>query len=324
MGYSFVFSASSFSTLIKPEHAFTLMKCVGSKSGLASSYDIQQYKLNGIGQYYEYIEEIDSFSENGKIYIDSGNYEASRFKDDWNRDQHLASISDLNKNFYYFTFDKYEHFTDFDNAKRELTRSIEDLLSAGVSVDNIIPIFHICRQMNVIDGHKFLKKIIRFTYDKYSTRYIALPERDLGDGLFNRLDFASTLRDDINTIDSKIKIHLLGTGNPLSMLLFHCMGVHSFDGLEWCRQSMDTRSALVFHPQQYDLFKDVFVSQEPKIIELLARNDFPYDLKMALHNACFMKNWDKLIQKDKKKCSNILKKSLTPAAFEKASEYIRI
>ena len=42
-------------------------------------------------------------------------------------------------------------------------------------------------------------------------------------------------------------LHLLGTGNPLSILIYSICGADSFDGLEWCQTTVDYNTGLLYH-----------------------------------------------------------------------------
>ena len=84
---------------------------------------------------------------------------------------------------------------------------------------------------------------------------LAVPERRLGDGVFERARTVSAIRLALNTKGRYIGLHLLGTGNPISMALFSIAGADSFDGLEWCQTVVDHETALLFHLSQADFFK---------------------------------------------------------------------
>ena len=64
MSFCFVYSASSYTTLIEPKDAFFIMKCIKAKAGLASSYDLYKLKNSSKGRdkYYEYIDNIKKFT----------------------------------------------------------------------------------------------------------------------------------------------------------------------------------------------------------------------------------------------------------------------
>lgn len=297
LDYGFIFSASSFNTLIKPHDAFSLMDIVNVKAGLASCYDIYIHKTSPhlSFEYKEFLNNIRQLSKKADIYIDSGNYESSRFNDkNWSDKQYIQTILELDETYNYFTFDKYEDFISENKAVNAISFSIDNLMKAGMS--KIIPIIHIHGSIT-IKTHLLLKKIVKHIYSTYKLKHFAIPERDIGDGIIAKLRFAKTLRNKISEIDPEIKIHLLGTGNPLSILLFSHVGISTFDGLEWCRQSLDAKSTLLFHPQHYDFFKSPPELIDKEIVSLLKMDQIPYSLRLALHNASLMKQLDKKIYK---------------------------
>lgn len=294
------------------------MKISGAAAGLASTYDLYKKMQAGDDSFHEYITSIDEFSEIGDVFIDSGNYESFRYdvKDWWTEDRFLEIVSKLNKKYNYFTFDKYEWFSKVDTSITKISQSIEKLLSMGVGIENIIPVLHI---NGVVDlrSQGNLKKIVNAIFTTYKIKYISIPERDIGTGIFNRIRFINNFKRNVREINSDIKIHLLGTGNPLSMLLLRRFGVDTCDGLEWCRQSIDSESALLFHPQHYDFFKDNLVDADRKILEILKNDSFNYNLRIVLHNACFMKYWDSVLPNDNEHFRDIVRKTFPPQLVQK-------
>jgi hypothetical protein len=111
---------------------------------------------------------------------------------------------------------------------------------------------------------------------------IAVPERCLGAGLFERRDAVSTIRRELNDTGDHVVLHLLGTGNPLSLALLSEAGADSFDGLEWCQTAVDCQSALLHHFSQGDLF----LSQGR-----WAESSASFPVKVLAHNLDFYSNW---------------------------------
>jgi queuine/archaeosine tRNA-ribosyltransferase len=106
------------------------------------------------------------------------------------------------------------------------------------------------------------------------TDFIAIPERELGSGITNRVKTVRAIRTGLNELGHYQAIHLLGTGNPLSVAIFAAAGADSFDGLEWCRTVADHESATLFH--------------------------FPglsYNAKVAFHNLEFFRFWTVDVQR---------------------------
>jgi hypothetical protein len=85
---------------------------------------------------------------------------------------------------------------------------------------------------------------------------LAVPERALGDGIIARTKAVRQLREALDELGFYCPLHLLGTGNPLSIAVYAMAGADSFDGLEWCQTAVDHETGKLFHFQQWDLFKD--------------------------------------------------------------------
>jgi len=127
---------------------------------------------------------------------------------------------------------------------------------------------------------------------------LAIPERELGDGLMERVRTVREMRKRLNALGKYYPIHLLGTGNPLTMISLAAAGADSFDGLEWCRTVADYDTGYLFHFQQFDLFRNSRVRrvQDPKVRRLIEADDAPYALKVLSYNADFFKDWMKTIR----------------------------
>jgi queuine/archaeosine tRNA-ribosyltransferase len=77
-------------------------------------------------------------------------------------------------------------------------------------------------------------------------------------------------------------LHLLGTGNPLSILVYAMAGADSFDGLEWCRTTVDYQTAKLHHVSQWDMFSQQSGLQLRKL---------PYRAGALIHNLRFYSQW---------------------------------
>ena len=96
--------------------------------------------------------------------------------------------------------------------------------------------------------------------DELDPPLVAIPERELGDGLVRRAESVRSIRGALDGLGKYYPLHLLGTGNPISVAVLAVAGADAFDGLEWCRTSADYRSGHLFHFQQFDCFGDMSVS----------------------------------------------------------------
>lgn len=186
-------------------------------------------------------------TQSGKtILMDSGNYEAywKAPTESWSHEEFHFAL----KNFpcsLAFGFDEQAPPKDFrEHLKLLNTRHEKDRTTGG---DKLIPIVHadssilpaICKQL-AID-------------QKLSS--IAVPERRLGDGIFERALSVRALRSALNETGFNVILHLLGTGNPISIATYSIEGANSFDGLEWCQTVVDWETALLHHFSQADFFR---------------------------------------------------------------------
>jgi hypothetical protein len=85
---------------------------------------------------------------------------------------------------------------------------------------------------------------------------IALPERELGDGLRARARTVRAVRAALASTGIYVPLHLLGTGSPISILVFAAAGADSFDGLEWCNTAIDHTDAMQRHFHQAELLSE--------------------------------------------------------------------
>ena len=122
---------------------------------------------------------------------------------------------------------------------------------------------------------------------------IGIPERELGDGILARASTMRSIRTHLRDLSYYQPIHILGTGDPISIALLSAAGADSFDGLEWCRYTVDSHQARLYPIQDYDLFRwqdelsDVFTrvsSQEESLT-------FTWLGRVAIHNIEFYLRW---------------------------------
>jgi queuine/archaeosine tRNA-ribosyltransferase len=180
------------------------------------------------------------------ILYDSGIYEVvwSRSKR-WNRKKYLKTLRD-NKVSHAFCLDEY-------------VVSANSPISAEILVDEMIrtsnqlgkeivsPIIH-CKNIDeYVDVCVEISKLI-------NPRLLAIPERELGSGMIEVATNIARIRSALKELDAYQNLHILGTGNPLSMMVYAFMGADSFDGLDWCQTVVDYESATLHHTLHFDLY----------------------------------------------------------------------
>jgi hypothetical protein len=269
-------SISSVKTGLNPFDYFNILIALKQSHFLVSAFDIDKSF-----QKEKFIERLQgNRKDDGPIILmDSGNYESYWIRDkSWSIDGFnkilKQEVSDLA-----FCYDN-----QFPSEDSEENASwIANSTGASQKITNtisIIPIVH-CKKEN-------LNKTVLELYRQTNFTMVSIPERILGDGLLERVKTITNLRKELNKLDNYTFIHLLGTGNPFSLLLFSLAGADSFDGLEWCQTVVNPKTALLYHFQQRELINDG--------CNFCKSPDLDYNLATLGHNLNFYNNWMKTIQ----------------------------
>jgi len=185
--------------------------------------------------------------QSGKtILMDSGNYEAywKAPASPWSQMEFHDALIKFPCSIA-FGFDEQAPPNDLKEHLKLLNKRHD--MDQKVGGNKIVPIVHadasilptICRQ---------------FVLDQ-NLKSIAVPERKLGDGIFQRALSVRALKSVLNETGSEVILHLLGTGNPISIATYSIEGASSFDGLEWCQTVVDWETALLHHFSQADFFR---------------------------------------------------------------------
>jgi queuine/archaeosine tRNA-ribosyltransferase len=178
------------------------------------------------------------------VFLDSGVFEASRiaggrWKEIWNEELHQNAMSKI----------KFDFHTSFDVLLSRSTRN-----SAQETIDGILRSREKCDKeafVPIIHGSpKGLVNTIDKLIEKYPNlcNFVAVAERDCGDSIFEKARTVHRIR---NVLDSREPhnhsriLHVLGSGDPISILLFIFAGANSFDSLDWIKYA--------FHPDRLGL-----------------------------------------------------------------------
>ena len=215
------------------------------------------------------------------ILVDSGMYEKVWAQDEtWSFEKYSKTIETLNYK-YVFNFDKYINPKDI--PLNDILASIQDS-----TISNLSPILHTNKIEDLSDLCYEIAQL-----DK--VEMIAIPERELGNGILEGIKTISKIRQKLSKLDKYKKIHILGTGNPISILLYSAFGVDSFDGLDWCQTVVDYDSATLHHTLQLDFFSHQSKLGNEKEISFYAR--------LLAHNLEFYLLWMSEINEEIKKNS---------------------
>lgn len=266
-------SISSVKTALRPQVYLQLLSSLG---GLNGQFLISAFDLAGADQPTPTKETLASARQAGIVTLmDSGNYESF-----WKNAQTNWKQSDFHKMLANFPCDLAFGFDEQQppaNADDHITLVAEhwkaDQASAGSC--QIIPIIH----APAIE----LPALCAAVATKTGVTILAVPERRLGDGVLERARAVKAIRAALNELGRYVFLHLLGTGNPISIALYSAMGADSFDGLEWCQTVVDHETGLLHHLSQADFFASQTAWGDDDKLSFQART--------LAHNLEFFSDW---------------------------------
>lgn len=214
------------------------------------------------------------------ILLDSGNYE-SYWKDNnsWNTNN-LHSVLQTEPYHLAFCFDKQEEYEDVKLIVDQVEASVISSQSEAREA-TVIPVVH--------GNQDILPEASLQITQRLQPLLLAIPERELGSGIIERSKTLLKIRRTLDKTGQYYPVHLLGTGNPLSILIYSICGADSFDGLEWCQTTVDRNTGLLHHFQQRELL------QKQSFSSLMS--ELPYEHATLAHNLMFFQKWMYNIQR---------------------------
>lgn len=260
-------SVSSVRTNLKPVDYIDLLDSSGYPLFLISAYDLahcsdsQRQRVDTV---------LKQSKERGSVILmDSGNYE-SFWKTDkaWQPDN-FHKITGISHYHLCFCYDNQDPPSDSKSIAKDVVSSV--LRDRNHALGTVIPIVH--------GSEASLPDAVRMVAAQLQPILVAVPERELGEGIIKRTQTVRKIRKTLNTLGTYYPLHLLGTGNPLSIITYALAGADSFDGLEWCQTTVDHKTGKLLHFQQWDLIRHQ--------TEWGESSSLPYTLSVLMHNLDF-------------------------------------
>lgn len=265
-------SVSGVKSNLPPVEYLRFLCAANHPQFLLSAYDIHHSSTENQRTILELVK--DAGSRGASVLLDSGNYERYWMKDDtWTQD---AFWSVLTTEAYplSFSFDQYQPDGEAP-GRAELIEVATLRDQARCARASVIPIVHARSEQ--------LPELVNQVAQRLQPLMIAVAERELGDGVLARAKCVQQIRRAMTSSRTSCPLHLLGTGNPLSVLIYALAGADSFDGLEWCQTAVDQESALLYHFQQRE-----FSRVQTRYSKL---SDLPYTYATPGHNLVFYERW---------------------------------
>lgn len=165
--------------------------------------------------------------ERGIVFLDSGGYESYWMRDsDWSRAQ-FHNVADKVSAPYAFSYDADRLEPGKANAS-QIVRGVGTDQEAVTST--IIPIVH--------GAPNELPDLCSDVAYSLHPVMLAVPERELGERIRDRARTVRRIRMRLDETGVYYPLHLLGTGDPWSIIVYTALGADSFDGLDWLRVSL--------------------------------------------------------------------------------------
>jgi queuine/archaeosine tRNA-ribosyltransferase len=233
---------------------------------------------------------INGYREKGFLFMDSGLYESSWRKDpNWDMNSYKSLLSQIQ-------FDLYTSFDVLPEIKKKETeeefkdKTFKNMLESSVfQNDNLfIAIVHgsspdtlVSLVGELVKGHPNL------------CGAVAIAERDCGYNILERAGTISEIRRTLNQNSKENVLHILGCGNPLSMLLFSYCGADTFDSLDWMKYVInpDPNSLLI-----NDFSHLPLLNCKCRICDTPKQKSADYLEKVLLHNLVFYQGFIVQIQ----------------------------
>ena len=260
-------SVSSVRTNLNPVDYVELLDLSGHPHFLVSAYDL----FHCPNDQYQRIDTTlkQSKARGSAILMDSGNYE-SFWKDDktWLPDT-FHKIAGTNNYHLCFCYDNQDPPSDSKLIAEDVVGSV--LRDQEYALGTVIPIIH--------GSAITLPDAVRMVAEQLHPIFLTVPERELGEGIVERTQTVRKIREALNSLGTYYPLHLLGTGNPLSIITYALAGADSFDGLEWCQTTVDHETGRLLHFQQWDLIRHQTKWGDP--------SPLPYIQSVLMHNLDF-------------------------------------
>ena len=260
--------------------SFGLKIPIWKLSDIINNYSFSRVLISCYDLYYSqsHFSFLNEYSKENIIFLDSGCYESSRYNNpDWDITKYLECVKkfpfDIYTSYDYLPKSKHENFkTTYDN-------NIKNIMTSKINNKSLFtPIFH---SLHIED----LFKMINLFLKEYSNEFmqIGITERELGHDLLSIIKNIKNIREILNHHNDKVSLHLFGSGDPLSIILYTYVGVDSFDSRDWAKRLFN-RNNLMRYPIS---FLNLIECDCP----ICQINNIEYIDKVLLHNLIFYENF---------------------------------
>jgi len=217
-----------------------LIKRIGYNSFLVSAYDVFEHKDREA-----LMKHLSRNIDKQIFFLDNGNFEAYWYKDKaWTLNKFKKILDDSYPDFS-FSFDIFwKKDKSFARHIKETITSIAK--TAGMQKSGTtIALIH--------SESETFPDIVRKIVNSVNPEIVAIPERELGSSIFEKAQTIKNIRLELDKTKQNVPIHVLGAGNPISILMYTLCGADIYDALDWSNVFVNPNSGQFLNFSQKDL-----------------------------------------------------------------------
>ncbi len=266
--------SSTAKALLSPLEHLRLVQAVSYPTVLVSAYDIARAQNASRTHFVQLLSAYRSAG--GVVAVDSGAYESYWLRDQsW---QHSEYVDVLRNTSFDIAFGlDAPPQTDANAIVAGTTRDRE-----ACNTSAVIPIVH-------ARNHAEFPSLCKKVAVSLRASAIAVPERELGTDVVQGAWSLQAITAALTEVGAPVRLHILGAGNPISVLVYAAYGAHSFDGLDWCQTVASYSTATLHHSRQLPLFEHETPFSGDQSVS--------YGVRLLAHNLAFYSQWMSTIQR---------------------------
>ncbi len=289
--------SSTIRTLVTSEYPQLLVSC----------YDL--YELEKDKEIIQYVKE--HFEKKNLLFIDSGEFERYWFKkSDWNFEKYKKIVETFNSDF----FASYDIIPTTPNKFEDvITLTIQKTEASFDLIKNnyCITIFHGSSPRELCE---LIENVLSSNKEFFGM--ISVAERECGKMIEDKIKTVQKIRGILKQKSPDTILHILGCGNPLSIVLLTFAGADSFDSFDWNRWIIDKKT------MQFNDFANLSLL-DCTCKGCHSKNRDPRE-KAMLHNLIFYQNFMYRLQRsiiDNESISTVLGEFVGPKNLSKIASF---
>lgn len=230
------------------------------------------------------------------IFIDSGGYEVSNFTDlqdrtgakfqkqQWSVDQYMRGLKSCN-HVTPSVFVSYDHPDERVDVEAQILRSKKHFDQCEISSGELL-LKPNTKTSNYVD----FKAASSLARDLESFCVIGVTEKEAGSSILKRMHNIADLRQSLNKKGIHTPIHIFGSLDPITSILYFLAGADIFDGLTWLRYAYQDDSAVYY--QNWGALELSLDTGNDAVEGAMWERNYQYLKKMRLRMRRFLQDGD--------------------------------